>query len=115
MIDTGAYVTFEETPKGLIVELTPEGREELAEREPGIDHHVFVDLIEDFLGNGWTLIRPEEIGALTACEVILSPDAEHDDHGNLVACETVFWHANYQVEDLIEALLEGPVTLPKGD
>ncbi|MGI9061916.1 MAG: hypothetical protein ACR2H5_25460 [Ktedonobacteraceae bacterium] len=41
------------------------------------------------MGNGWSWVRPEDIGALTDAP-ILSDDIEYDDHGDVVSVGTVF-------------------------
>jgi hypothetical protein len=54
------------------------------------------DLLDTALGNGWDRFSPEEIGALTSCELILSAD---------ICREMVYWHERYQVEFALDALM----------
>ena len=77
------------------------GRERLRD-EPTVPIH---ELIEDHLCNGWHLVRPEEIGALTACELILADTGTRDANEGLIGVERVYWHERYQVENEIEVLL----------
>jgi len=53
------------------------------------------ELMEDFFTNGWEMIRPEDIGALTDGELM------SDQDGN------VYWHERYQIEDMVEMLMNG--------
>ena len=104
----GRLVDFAKDGDGnLLITLTNAGREELSaiiefRDQQGIDS-AFLELIEYQLSNGWELIRPEEVGALTS-SVILMDDADRDDTGALVRCGRVYWHPNYAVEDPIESL-----------
>lgn len=103
----GQYLTLEkiDTPKakGLKVTLTPEGREafELGDHD---DETRFFDLFDEFLGNGWSVIVPEEVGALTE-GLMLSPDATYDDDGNLTSAKTIYWDSDYQLRTISERLL----------
>jgi hypothetical protein len=102
------YVNLHITEYGMTVTLNDEGRAELTyneEQHPewNDDTH-FLELISDMLGNGWMALRPEQIGALTSCEIILSPDASLDEEGNLEFANEIYWHENYQVELATEKL-----------
>jgi len=112
----GKMVEFKETNDGLEIILLPEGKEELDDMfdgqvSPNKDllfwkkpaESIFLDLIEYQLGNGWSVVNPEDVGALTD-GLLLSPDAEYNDHGELVAVDTVYWDSNYQVESLLDEL-----------
>lgn len=119
-MSAGKVVDFVKRGKNLALVLVD--REELleikAKRDAGDwDHHYAEsDLLEWHLGNGWERLAPEEIGALTSCEVILSEEADRDDHGNLTKVGRVYWHPNYMVEDLIDTILEkGEIVLTGAD
>jgi hypothetical protein len=91
----------------LIITLTDEGREALDDLMELCKHDttlVMLELLEDHLCNGWTSLRPEQIGALTACDLILSDRVTCDDEGNVTHVGRVFWHPNYEVEDALETL-----------
>ena len=103
-------VDFRRTPGGhLRITLTTSGREWFPEIEIIRDHRgidaAFVELIEYQLANGWELVRPEEIGALTD-SLILSADVRRDDHGDLVRVGRIDWNPDYAVNDEIEVLEE---------
>jgi hypothetical protein len=95
----GRYLNLEVLSNGLNVTLTPEGREELNDRDLlGVpDHSVFIDLFEDYWTNGWTCLHAEQIGALTGCEIIIGPDVQFDDQGEVTNAGDVYWHERYQV------------------
>jgi hypothetical protein len=100
------YVYCQLELNGLRLRLTNEGREELADPQDKDDTSRFYDLVEDMLGNGWTSLDPEQIGALTSSSIILSPNVELDDNGFPKANSkfTVYWHERYQIELACEAL-----------
>lgn len=109
----GRYLTATCVAGGLELRLTAEGWEEVASREKKStpDHILFYALFEDFLGNGWSSLDAAQIGALTSCQIILSPDATFDDEGNIATLDVIYWHERYQVEDAIEALKRGKLFL----
>jgi hypothetical protein len=102
------YVDLNIGESSMTITLNNEGRIHLAENQEQYpdwnDDDHFFDLIEDMLGNGWTSLRPEQIGALTSCSIILSPDVKMDDEGDIVDAKEIYWHGNYQVELACEAL-----------
>src|SRR5208283_6081005 len=53
------------------------------------------ELMEDFCTNGWEMVNPEDIGALTSGEIM------SDQDGN------IYWHERYQIEDMVEMLMNG--------
>src|SRR5208337_4209638 len=53
------------------------------------------ELMEDFFTNGWEMVNPEDIGALTSGEIM------SDQDGN------IYWHERYQIEDMVEMLMNG--------
>lgn len=119
-LESGRYVEFIETDGGnLELVLTDEGREELDGREWS-DSEAIWELAEDiFCNSEWALIRPDDIGALTSCDVILTNVADLDeDSGAYTPADgaRVWWHERYQIESLRERLQEtGRVLLRKGD
>lgn len=115
------YVEFQELPDRLRIGLTPRGREEIAEmrytgRPAGSDRQLW-ELIEYQLCNGWTVVPPEDIGALTDA-TILTQDASFGDDGRVVLepDATVYWFPNYQILDPVAELYnKGFVDFPKGE
>jgi hypothetical protein len=78
----------------------PLAQEELAESRD------FFDAIEFQLCNGWSLVPPEEIGALTS-GTILAEDIEYSDDGKIVSLKEVFWDDAYETRDALESLKQG--------
>ena len=64
------------------------------------------DALEDHLCNGWEIIAPADVGALTD-GLLITDDAERDDQGALVRVGTVYWDERYQIEDALEELQAG--------
>ena len=68
----------------------------------GINEALYA-LLEDHLCNGWEMVPPEDIGALTAAP-ILSDEIVRDDNGRVVEAGHVYWYPDYAVLDEIEEL-----------
>lgn len=103
-------VEFNKLPNGdLEIALLPNRREDLDEAIEMSGRHGsvggFVEVIGHQLQNGWCVIQPEQIGALTSA-LILSDDAEFDDRGDLVSIANVWWDQDYQVVDPLEDLAQ---------
>ena len=102
----GFYVDLEKTEDGdLRIVLNDSGRASIAEiveerDRYGIDAALYA-LLEDHLGNGWEMVPPEDIGALTSAP-ILSDEVVRDEEGSVVEVGRVFWYPDYQVRDEIE-------------
>jgi hypothetical protein len=119
-----SYVEIVKSEEGITLKLTHVGRIEL--REYRIDtgagpdwsnrHDViFADLLKDHLANGWEIIQPEEIGALTAAP-ILSDSVTRDDSGNLLKVDQVYWFPDYAVRSELDELYEnGEVFFPAAE
>ena len=106
-----SYVTLTKLPKFLRISLTPEGREELMDKrnadgtwKAGTDS-ILADLLEDHLANGWEIVPPEDIAALTSAP-ILSDSAQRDDQGKLTGIGDCWWFQNYQIESELETMLD---------
>lgn len=106
--ERGFYVHLHETPDGnLHIVLNERGRDEFDEiqsirNQYGIRAALAV-LLEDHLTNGWELVPPRDLGALTSAP-ILSREIERDIRGTIVAAGRVFWYPDYAVLDEIEEL-----------
>jgi len=100
-----SYVDLVETPHFLSIRLLPAGREELLDQRledgNGWKHgtvYVFMNLIEDWLCNGWQWVEPETIGALTAAPILRSPMGK------------LYWFPDYAITcELEEILAKGEV------
>lgn len=113
----GRLVNLAPTDNGLRIELTASGRQHLVEyelRNKATDE-ALAELLEYQLCNGWTWLRPEQIGALTDAP-ILSDEVTENDRGELVSVGRVWWHERYAVEDPIELLqTQGYVLFRRGE
>ena len=78
----------------------------LAEDNKDWDNAVY-QLLDDsgLLGNGWTIIPPEAIGALTA-GLLISEDISIEDDGeySMAPGGVILWDAQYAVSDMLEQL-----------
>jgi hypothetical protein len=115
---SGKYTKFEKQANGnLRIVLLPEARievEEIASKEMDADSRL-AETIEWQLSNGWSLLRPEDIGALTEAP-ILSEEVDYDDQGNIDQVGTVYWYPQYDVFDPVGQLLtNGFVEFVRGE
>lgn len=55
------------------------------------------------IGNGWSFIAPEDIGALTAAPIV-GYDVDMDDQGTITSAPNVWWYPQYETKDPIEEL-----------
>jgi hypothetical protein len=90
---TRKYVEFSKEPEGLVIVLLPEEDIEeevraIAAKEINADSQL-AEVIEWQLCNGWELLRPEEVGALTDAP-ILSDNVERDNQGNVTHVGIVY-------------------------
>lgn len=114
----GQYVDLEKTGSGdLRILLNATGRTEFEligeiREKLGIDA-ALVELLEDHLCNGWELLRPEEIGALTSA-LLFSDEVDRDDFGEVRAVGRVFWNPDYAVCDEVEQLRDKHVVVFQG-
>ncbi len=95
----GHYLTLKEAANGnLILVATDEFRE-----DPPKDIYA---ALEDALGNGWTALRPEEVGAITDDNtLILTNDTGYDEATDeLNHVGDVWWDEAYAVRDMMEDL-----------
>jgi hypothetical protein len=96
---SGKYTEFEKQLNGnLRIVLLEEGREsveEIAAKEITADSKL-AETIEWQLGNGWSMLRPEDISALTEAP-ILSEEVDFDNQGRARNVGTVYWYPQYDV------------------
>lgn len=62
-------------------------------------------LLEHHLANGWEMVPPKDLGALTSAP-ILSDEIERDEDGQITAAGRVYWYPDYAVRDEIQELRE---------
>jgi hypothetical protein len=78
----------------LEITLTDEGRELLSVLgEQYNDETAFIDLIETQLCNGYCLVKPEDVGAITSS--LLITDGFYDDNGDFPKQDCNIWYYNY--------------------
>lgn len=103
----GAYVDLVKEAGDLDIRLSARGRIEFADIEAIRDtlgtHEALYRLLEDHLANGWEMVQPEEIGALTSAP-ILSDEIERNEEGKITSADRVYWYPSYQVSDVIAEL-----------
>lgn len=112
------YLRFEHQPNGDIkVTANPENIGDIIEmldEEGQAGDDAMYDLLSGpgnghALGNGYTIVKPEDVGALT--DGLLLGDGGYDDKGD-VYTGNVWWFADYQVKGFAEELANGrPITL----
>ena len=105
---SGKYTEFEKQANGnLRIVLLPEARDdvqEISSKEIDADNKLS-EVIEWQLANGWSLLHPEDVGALTDAP-ILSEDIDTDDQGNVRSVGTVYWYPQYDVSNPVAKLLQ---------
>ena len=113
------YTEFSITRQGdLQIVLTTNGKKRLEdllmEHADWSDDEIFIELIDEHLMNGWTIIPPEQIRALRDL-LILSNTAQYDEQGNISHLDSAYWHPNAQLGIVSNILLQrGDVIFEKG-
>jgi len=116
--DHGFYVDLAKTEGGdLEISLNDGGRANFAEIEEARDRYgsqaALCLLLEDHLSDGWEMVPPEDLGALTAAP-ILSDEIARDDQGEIVEAGRVFCFPDYAVRDEIDELRTNLAVLFQG-
>ena len=107
------YVRLSVRENAIRFYITKDGREEVRNQRKSFpnkpDLHVFIDLIQDdFLCNGWTEVRPEQVGDMRDSSwLVLSRDctyeSEEDDDNMIVG--VAYSYSQYAIESYITPLL----------
>lgn len=114
------YLTLKKTPTAVFFKPTREGQrearailEEAQHFKRGHDsERALFDFLDHFLSNGWMMVPPEAIGALTDAPII-SDELFINDDGDWVSYAPhggdakVYGHMNYMVEDPVESWAQG--------
>lgn len=105
----GKYTEFDKQANGnLRITLLEEARDDVQEiaasQELDADNKL-AQVIEWQLSNGWSMLRPEDVGALTDAP-ILSEDVDTDAQGKVRSVGTVYWYPSYDVRDPVAQLLQ---------
>lgn len=93
------YTTFDIDHAGnLVITLTPEGREWLTENysKDENDENIFIELNEYQLCNGFNLVNPEDIGALTS-SLLIADGWINEETTPAQAQHINVWYYNYYV------------------
>ena len=111
---SGRYVVFSFDDNGnLVMTPTPAGVEEASEMKQNgrTGDTDFLYLIDDHISNGWQLVSPEDVGAMTDA-LIITNDIEMDDHGHITHVGDLWSNFNHhQVIAEVDEFSEGlPVT-----
>ncbi len=114
----GKYTEFEkQSNRNLRIVLLEEARDdvqEIASKELTADSKL-AQVIEWQLSNGWSMVQPEDVGALTDAP-ILTEEMDTDTQGNVLKVGTVYWFLQYDVRDPVTQLLEnGHVEFVRGE
>lgn len=89
----------------LVITVTPEAHAEVAAWDDQDTDAAFLELIQDQLVNGWEVLRPEDIGALTDA-LILSDEVTRNEDGVVVDVGRLFSNIGwYQVYSAVEEAL----------
>ena len=101
------YVNIKELPNG---DLEVTGTLELLESEETDMHEIF----EDVLANtGLIWVDPEDVGVLSEAPIL--GNVELDDKGYLTGIYGLWWYPRYQIDDMVEELLDGNVIIFEKD
>lgn len=107
------YTTLERLPNGnLKFQLTEDGKDEmevLKIRFNDDDRTIFLELIEQHLCNGYHVVDPARVGALT--EALIISDTSFDDEATIKEMKdaTIWWYPNYQVLSYLHKIDEDGV------
>jgi hypothetical protein len=93
-----SYVKLAEETSSLHIRLTEAGFQELQSQRDDMGWkrgtlYILLDLLEDWLCNGWEWVKPEDIGALTSAPILRSPRG------------TLYWFPAYAITCEIEEML----------
>jgi hypothetical protein len=112
----GRYLNLKQQGYNLLLVPTAEGRRE-ARRLLGTvsSDRALVDLLEDHLGNGWDILAPEEIGALTEAPIIAESDEIfRNDRNEVVLAGKIYYFDKYAILDEIEEFAKGKSVMFSG-
>jgi len=100
------FVTTYEDKDGNLVLCNPDPDIDWKEMERIGDDRAIIELLEYQLCNGYDIIYPEEIGALTSA-LIIGEGIEFDDEENLIRADKIWWLENYALILVWEELKAG--------
>lgn len=103
-------ISYTKGPDGLKIKLGPNfDKEELEsdmdQRGIGATEADLFDKYLGMIGNGFQLIAPEQVGALTD-SIILGEDVQTNEDGMVEQAEALYWYPDYQLRSFLDDLLE---------
>jgi len=101
------YLTFEPKDNILIIKLTDEGKREFAELSTDdnlTSEDILVRLMEYQLCNGYHLVEPKTIGALTESLIIADEIVDEETTEADFNATNFWWFPNYQIISYTEEL-----------
>lgn len=102
------YTNLEILPNGnLKVTLTEDGKNELPdlkEKYGENDEAIIIDLLEYNLCNGYSIVAPEHIGALTASLMIADSFIDEETTQEELDRINVWWFPNYMVQSYLDGI-----------
>ena len=107
----GTFLVFEKmSDNTLKISLTELGKTEIcdiAAKSSLTDEHEFLALAEDLFANGWDIVMPEEIGALTDCLIITDDISRDDTTDEITDIGTIYSYIeSYQIKGYLDDLQE---------
>ena len=91
----------------LVITLTEEGKQWLNDYDKvSTDEDCFIELIEDKLCNGYSLINPEHIGALTSSLIIADAWIDEDTTNEEAEGINVWYYNYYAIRSYLDDLKE---------
>jgi hypothetical protein len=117
LLRKGQYLNLRQQGYNLLLVPTAEGRREaklLMDKDVG-SLGALGDLLEDHLGNGWEMLDPAEIGALTEAPIIAeSNEIYRNIQGDVVLAGKIYYFDKYAILDEIDELAHGRSVLFNG-
>lgn len=110
-VDIGHILLLEPTAEGIEEAKELIERRSVSQNRPGGTEVDLSEMLEWAMGNGWSYVRPEDIGALTDATIISQDGSISDDgvwrpHPD-VKKPAVYAFMNYAVEDPVQTWAEG--------
>jgi len=109
-LGSGLYVEFSIDSNGnLVITPTQEGIAEAKNHlnKGDTSDMAFLSMIADFLSSDWSMVDPEDIGALTSC-LIITNEGTRDDQGQLTNIGDVWSNIEYyQIKSEISDFADG--------
>ena len=117
ILSRGSYLNLKQQGYNLLLVPTAEGCREadrLMDKRISIDRALH-DLLESHLNNGWELLDPDEIGALTEAPILANSDEVYRNaNGEVVLVGKIYYFEKYMIVNEIEEFARGKSVLFNG-